>query len=195
MLLRPTSLRAAAAGAAATAVLVVVAGCGGGSDDPAVRTTTPSASPSASATTPTGGTSSGSRPKDERTDAGAIAFSAFVTQTVVATTGGAPLDDLLKTATDSCDGCIELAKDIGQDPTEVQRFDQAPAVSGAKVIKKDGSDYVVEQSVAVPAGQRVRTADSSVVSEIAPATYRWVIRSTWKDDRWLVADYSVEKTS
>lgn len=177
----------------AVAALVVVAACGGGSDSdgPTIQETTASATPTPTATTPT----VAERPTDERSDAGAIAFSAYAVQSIVATTGGASLDDFLKIAIDSCKGCITLAKDIGENPTEVQRFDGPAAIDGASIVKKDGADYVVEQTVSVPAGQKVKTADSSVVSEIAPAAYRWVLRATWKDDRWYVADYAVEKSS
>ena len=177
----------------AVAALVVVSACGGGSgpDGPAVEETTASTTPTPTATTPT----VPDRPKDDRSDAGAIDFSAYVVQTIVATTGGASLDDFLKIAVDSCKGCITLAKEIGESPTEVQRFDEPPVIDGARIVKKDGADYVVEQTVSVPAGQKVKTADSSVVSEIAPASYRWVLRATWKDDRWYVADYAVEKSS
>lgn len=177
----------------AVVALVLVAACGGGSDSdgPTIQETTASATPTASPTAPT----AVERPTDERSDAGAIAFSAYAVQTIVATSGGASLDDFLKITIDSCNGCIALAKQIGENPTELQRFDGAPAIDGASIVKKDGADYVVEQTVSVPAGQKVKTSDSSVVSEIAPATYRWVLRATWKDDRWYVADYSVEKSS
>jgi hypothetical protein len=185
-----TSLRALAA----VAALVLVAACGGGSDSdgPAVAETSAPATTSA----PTADAPQEvERPEDERTDAGAIAFSAYAVQTIVATSGGASLDDFLQLATDSCDGCIRLAQQVGPDPTEVQRFDGPPTVTDATVAKKDGADYVVDQTVSVPAGQKVKTADSSVVSEIEAATYRFVVRASWKDDRWLLANYSVEKTS
>ncbi len=178
----------------AVAALVLVAACGGGSDSdgPAVKETTAAPTTAAPAETTA---APQERPTDERSDAGAIAFSAFAVQSIVAATGGGSLDDFLQMTTASCDGCIQLAKDIGQDPAEVQRFEGAPDVSGAKIVKKDGDDVVVDQSVSVPAGQKIRTADSSVVSEIAPASYRFVVRVTWKDGRWYVADYSVETTT
>ncbi len=97
-------------------------------------------------------------------------------QSIVAATGGGSLDDFLQTTTASCDGCIELAKDIGQNPTEVQRFEGAPEISGAEIATKDGDDLVVDQSVSVPAGKKVRTAASSVVRRPGHLAGRSMVR-------------------
>lgn len=168
----------------------VLAGCGGSDGSPDVaplQTTTTSATPAPQA--------DGSRPKDVRSEAGAIDFSQFAVRTIVATTGGADVEDFLALATPSCTGCVTLAQQLGKNPDEIQKLDSPPTISDASVVKRDGADYVVEQTVAMSAGKKIDTADNSVTSTFGPITYRFVVRSTWKDDRWIISDYSVKQTS
>lgn len=177
----------------AAGMALVLAGCGGsnssdGSADvqPLTTATTP-ATPTPSA--------DGARPQDVRSDAGAIGFSEFAIRSIVATTGGADVEDFLAMSTQSCTGCITLAQQVGENPDVIQELDSPPTVSNAAVIKRDGDDYVVEQTVAMSAGRKVDTSDDSVTSTFDPITYTFVVRSTWNEDRWFISDYSVEKTS
>lgn len=174
----------------ATALAVVLAGCGGSGDTSDVKpldAATSSATPTPQA--------DGTRPKDVKSEKGAIAFSDFVVRSIVDTTGGGDIEDFLALATPTCTGCVTLAKQRGEDPEEIQKMDSPPTITDASLVKRDGDDFVVQQTVAMSAGQIIDTSDDSVTSTFDPMTYRFVIRSTWKTDRWVISDYSVEKIS
>ncbi len=172
---------------------VILAGCGGSDDSSGVQ---PLDQASSSATPSSGAAQNVTRPKDERSEAGAIAFSEFAVRTIVATTGGADVEKFLALSTDSCAGCIVLVKQFGQGSEEIQKLDSPPKITDARVVKREGKDHVVQQTVAMSAGQRIKTSDKSVESEFGPMTYQFVLRLTWgDDDRWVVSDYAVEKES
>jgi hypothetical protein len=182
---------------AAIAALVVVAGCGGGSDSdgPAIKETTAAATtPAPTATT----SDPQARPKDERSDAGAIAFSAFVVNRIVAVTTGSNIDDVLTLATDDCAGCIALAKDTRKAGTVKQEFESAPTISDAKVIdtNDDKTQYLVEQTLQLSPGRKVDTATGKTVETFDdPTTLSVRVLCEWAGDRWVIANYSSKKAS
>lgn len=175
------------------AVLGGLAACGGDGEDSGIEPLEPTSSASSETSAPAD--SVPERPDDERSDAGAIAFSEFVVRYVIAATGGASLDDFLGLATDSCDGCIQLARDIGERPDTRQRFDEPPVIEDASVVKTDGDRFVVDQTVSVSAGERFDTGDDSVVEELDASTFRFTVAVTWFEDQWFLSDYAAEKTS
>ena len=152
----------------AIAALVVLTACGssGGSDEPTSRRTAAAATPTVTATTPI----VAERPKDDRSDAGAIDFSAFVVNRIVGVLGGADVDDVLTLATPDCSGCVQLAQNMKKDAGVVQRLEGPLTISGAEVIDT---------------GQKVDTLTKTRL------TFR--VLAVWKDDRWLIGDYSTKK--
>ena len=175
------------------AALGGLAACGGDGEESGIEPLEPTSSASSETSAPAD--SVPERPEDQRSDAGAIAFSEFVVRYVIAATGGADLDDFLGLATDSCDGCIQLAKDIGETPDTRQRFDEPPIIDDASVVKTDGDRFVVDQTVALSAGETFDTGDDSVVDDFEAGTYRFTVAMTWSDGQWFLSDYAAEETS
>jgi hypothetical protein len=177
----------------AAIALVVVAGCGGGgeSDSPAVPETSLTAPTVPATTVPT----ASERPADDKSDAGAIGFSEFVVNRVISVTSGANVDDLLSLASDDCRGCINLAQKLHKDGTVRQQFDGPPQVSDAKVIdtSDDGSQYLVEQLVVIPAGRKVDTATGQVSETLGESQFTFRVLMTWKNDAWVLTNYSAKK--
>lgn len=183
----------------ATVALVVVAGCGGGgsdSDGPATTTTAPS---SAAPTTPaTVAPDAGTRPKDDRSDAGAIAFSKFAIDRIVSVTTGADVDEVLSIASADCKGCINLAQEMKKNGTVTQEFDAEHQIEDAKVIdtSDDGNQYLVEQILVSSPGRKVDTATGETVETFDTATRLSVrVLMTWTDDKWILSNYSSQKAS
>jgi hypothetical protein len=189
--MRTTSLRAVAA----VAALIVVAGCGGGSDSdgPAAEKTTASATPTPAATTPP----AEQRPEDDRSDAGAIAFSAFMINRITGVLGGGNIDDVLTLATADCEGCVSLAQGVKKNGTVVQKFDGSLRISDAKVIdtSDDKTQYLVEQKVALPAGKKIDTATGKTVEKLDETQFTFRVLAVWKGDKWFIGNYSAKKAS
>ena len=188
MVMNGPNLRAACAAIA----LVILAGCGGGGGSEGQATAKP---PSSTTPTPAAVTS-GPRPDDVRSDAGAIAFSKFAVERIVGVTSGAKVDDVLGLASADCKGCIKLAKDMKKAGTVKQQFAAAPVISDAKVIDTSGDQYLVEQVLELAPGRKVDTATGKTVETFKDKTRLDVrILMTWTDDRWILSNYSSEQAS
>lgn len=187
MVMNGPYLRAACAAIA----LVLLAGCGGGDGSEGPSTTKPpSSTPTPDAVT------SGPRPKDDRSDAGAIAFAKFAVERIVAVTSGANVDDVLGLASADCKGCINLAKDTKKAGTVKQQFEAAPVISDAKVIDSGGDQYLVEQLLELSPGRKVDTATGKTVETFEDKTLLEIrVLMTWTDDRWMLSNYSSKKVS
>ncbi|MCL3820183.1 hypothetical protein [Aeromicrobium wangtongii] len=176
--------------------LVLVAGCGGSDDAEPKTTKAPSSTASATPTesVPTAGT----RPKDDKSDASALAFAEFVGQRVIAVTTGADLDEFLAMATPDCKGCINLAKQVQKDGTVKQEFDSAAVISDAKIIDQDEAtgQILVEQVVGLSTGRKVDTAtDKTIETFDEPTRLTMRVLMTWKEDRWRLTNYSAKGAS
>ncbi|MCD9199249.1 hypothetical protein [Aeromicrobium wangtongii] len=181
------------AGCAAFA-LVLVAGCGG-SDDAEPKATK---APSTTAAPTTAAPAPAERPKDDKSDASALAFAEFVGQRVIAVTTGADLDEFLAMATPDCKGCINLAKQVQKDGTVKQEFDSAPVISDAKIIDQDEAtgQILVEQVVGLSTGRKVDTAtDKTIETFDEPTRLTMRVLMTWKEDRWRLTNYSAKDES
>lgn len=190
MLTKNLSVRAWCAAVA----LVVVAGCGGGGSDSDGPATTATPSTAAPTTPATAAPDAGTRPPDDQSDAGAIAFSEYVVNRIVGVTTGDDVDELLSLASADCKGCINLAQDIKKNGTVKQEFEAAPVISDAKVIDSGGDQYLVEQTLELSPGRKVDTATGTTVETFAEPTRSTVrVLMTWTDGKWVLSNYSSKK--
>lgn len=188
-----TTNRSFRVGCAAFA-LVLVAGCGGSDDaEPkAAKAPSTTAAPTTAAPTPA------ERPKDDKSDGSAIAFSEFVVKRIVAVTSGSDVDEVLSLASADCKGCINLAKRVQKEGTVRQEFESEPVVRDAEVVdtSDDDSQYLVEQVLELSPGRKVDTATGKTVETFDTATrISMRVLMTWTDDRWVLSNYSSKSLS
>lgn len=175
----------------AVAMAVVLAGCGGsgesGGADPL-----PAPSPSAS-DAPSEEATASARPDDVKSDEGAMAFSKFVVNQIVEVSAGQNVDDLLGLSRGAtCQGCINLAKDLKEAGSVRQEFDAVPEVSEVRVTDKQGDTYLVEQSVVLAPGRKVDTATGKVTETFDKTPLTFTISMTWSEGQWVLVNYSAK---
>ncbi len=170
---------------------VVLAGCGGSDESSDVKPLD-TASPSDSLSS--GDAKNVTRPKDVKSEAGAIAFSEFAVRTIFATTGGADIENFLTITSPSCEGCLRLAKQVGEAPDSVQRFDGPIKISNPSIAERNGDEIVVEQAVDLPKGQKIDTSDKSALDTFDPITYTFRMLLTWSSDTWILSNYAADKS-
>lgn len=173
-------------------VLASVSACGGGGDDSGIEPLEPE--PTASVIAGTSATDPGERPDDERSEAGAIAFSEFAVKSIIAAGVTGDADVVLTLANPQCEVCITYARSITEDPDSAFRYDGEVAVRDAEIVEQADDQFVVNQLVEVPAGQEVDTADGedTVSSTFDESTQEFRLLLRWSGSRWLIENYASE---
>lgn len=172
-----------------TVLLLVLSGCGGSEGDPSIEPLEPE--PTSTVITDTAAADPGERPDDEKTEAGAIAFSEFAVRSIIASKAGADPDDFLGLAVSSCEPCIRIAQSTAKSTT-VERYEGPVGVRDAEVLDEAGNEFVVNQIVEVPVAQEVDPSNESVVEDIAAEDLEFRLLLEWNDGQWYLVNYSSE---
>lgn len=177
-----------------TVLLLVLSACGGTGDKKSdIEPLEPE--PTSTVITDTAAANPGERPDDEKTEAGAIAFSEFAVRSIFAARATADAEDFLALSSSSCQDCAEYGREIAETPNSTYRYDGPIEISEAEVSDSSEEQFVIDQVVDVPVGQEIDATDGSVVSEIDARSLPFRVLLVWTGEQWSIGGYTTSGDS
>lgn len=175
------------------AVVLVLGACSSSDSGSGIEPLEPE--PTSAVITDTSAADPGERPDDEKTEAGAIAFSEFAVRSIFAARATADGEDFLALSSSSCQDCAEYGREIAETPSSTYRYDGPIEISEAEVSDSSDEQFVIDQVVDVPVGQEIDATDDSVVSEIDARSLPFRVLLVWTGEQWSIGGYTTSGDS
>ena len=135
------------------------------------------------------------RPKDVRSEAGAVAFSAYVGDMIgytLATSDTLALFNIADRA--ACRACKQVQAGVVERAGEVQVGSEPFKVTDGELQSEKGRHYTVRQRLHHPDGATIDSKTGKESAKLKQGVLDMTLKIEWRDDAWTLIDYETVKS-
>lgn len=132
------------------------------------------------------------RPKDVRSEAGALAFGAYVGDMIgytLATSDTLALFNIADRA--ACKACKQVQAGVVERGDKVQVGPEPFRVTDGELGSEEGSLYTVRQRLHHPEGANVDSKTGKEYSKLEQGVEDMTLEIEWREKAWILLDYTV----